>query len=555
MAMPTDQVDQQDRPLPDPGPQHGGSQPAAPVASPDAQASSPAAPVVVREVETKYRVHGLFRLPDLAGAGPVARVEPRETLALTAVYYDTPDLRLAREGVTLRRREGGHDAGWHLKLPVGPVGSGSRDEVRLPLEAGAPGEVPGELRDLATAYARSSILVPVATLQTERVPYALIDAQGDELAELTDDTVSVLDGDRVAVRFRELELEEHGAQAGDLDDVVRRLSDAGALPGEFSSKAVRALGPMATAPGDVPEAPVPGPDDPAGDLVRAHLATHVRALRRADLGVRRDEPDAVHQMRVSARRLRSGLKVFRPLLDRQWADGLREELAWVAGELAGVRDREVLRERLDEATRDLPAGVEPLGPRALIDTELGAAQQAAREEALAALRSDRYAALLDALVDAVRNPWLTARAEVSCAEALPPLVAKAWKRLARDARGLALDGDGEGGRDEAWHEARKAAKAVRYASEAVAPALGKPAKRLAKQVTRVTELLGEHQDAAVAAETLQRLAEGEHVSGRIGFALGLLHADQRGAVHVARLTFLDLWPEVAHARHRGWLRR
>jgi len=70
----------------------------------------------------------------------------------------------------------------------------------------------------------------------------------------------------------------------------------------------------------------------------------------------------------------------------------------------------------------------------------------------------------------------------------------------------------------------------------------------------VTELLGEHQDAAVAARTLHELADGEHVSGRVGFALGLLHADQRAAVHAARVAFLDLWPDVAHARHRGWLR-
>jgi CHAD domain-containing protein len=265
--------------------------------------------------------------------------------------------------------------------------------------------------------------------------------------------------------------------------------------------------------------------------------------------VRRDEHDAVHQMRVAARRLRSGLKVFRPLLDREWADGLREELAWIAGELGGVRDREVLLARLEEATGALPSGVEPLAPRALLDRELGAGLASARQEALDALRSERYAALLDALVDAVRNPWLTARAEVPCTEALPPLVAKAWKRLARDAKGLTLDG-----RDEDWHEARKAAKAVRYACEAVAPALGKDAKRLAKQVERVTELLGEHQDASVAATTLRDLAEGEHVSGRIGFALGLLYAEQRAAVHHDRVAFLELWPEVAHARHRGWLR-
>ncbi|RZS90793.1 CHAD domain-containing protein [Motilibacter rhizosphaerae] len=513
--------------------------------APDATPTG-ATPTVHREVETKFRVHGLFRLPDLAGPGAVARVEPREARELVAVYHDTADLRLAREGITLRRREGGEDAGWHLKLPAGGT---ARDEVRLPLEAGEAGAVPRELSDLVFPYLRSAALEPVAVLQTERLPFALLTEDGRELAELTDDTVSVLDGDRVLVRFRELELEEAQAGPGELDAVVAALQEAGALPGEFVSKAVRALGPRATAPGDLPEPAPVDQDDPAGTLVTAYLATHVRALRRADLGVRRGEDDAVHQMRVAARRMRSGLRAFRPLVEREWADGLRDELQWVAGELGGVRDREVLLERLEGALHELPPEADALGTRTLLSQEIGGAHDAARAEALEALRSDRYAALLDALVEAVRAPRLTPLAEEPCRSALPPLMEAAWKRLARDAKQLRLDGE-----DDEWHETRKAAKLVRYTAEAIAPALGKPAKRLAKQVTRVTELLGDHQDAAIAAETLHGIAAGEHVSGRQGFTLGLLFADQRNAVLVARVRFLELWPEVSHRRHRDWLR-
>ncbi|RKS80016.1 CHAD domain-containing protein [Motilibacter peucedani] len=504
-----------------------------------------------REVERKFRVHGLFRVPDLAGAGPVATTQEREVLQLAASYHDTSDLRLAREGVTLRRREGGHDAGWHLKLPVGELGSGARDELRLPLEAGAVGSVPTELRELVTAYTRGAELRVVATLRTERTPLALLDAEGAELAELTDDTVSVVDGERVLVRFRELELEEHAElEPGALDEVVARLGRAGAVPGEFVSKAVRALGPLATAPSDVPEPPEVSPKSPAEVLVRRHLATHVRALRVADLGVRRGEDDAVHQMRVSARRLRSGLRVFRPLLDREWADALRAELGWMAEELGAARDLEVLRERLEAATSWLPDSVEPLAARTLVDTTLTERFDRAREEALEALRSERYTALLDALVAAAAEPKLTEAAAEPCASALPPLVSAAWKRLAKDAKHLHLEGH-----DDDWHETRKAAKQVRYACDAVAPALGRPAKALAKQVTRVTELLGEHQDAAIAADVLVELAAGPHVSGRAGFALGLMHRDQRDAVHLARVEFGHVWRGVSASRHRAWLRR
>ena len=503
-----------------------------------------------REVERKFRVHGLFTLPELAPAGAVARVEQRDTVHLTAVYHDTADLRLAREGVTLRRREGGSDAGWHLKLPVGALGSGVRDELGLPLDDGEVGNPPQELRDLVTSFVRGGTLAPVATLLTERIPHVLFDSEDNELAELTDDTVSVVEGDRVLVRFRELEIEEHGeVPPGHLDEVVDRLYTAGAVAGEFVSKAVRALGPSATAPSDVPEPPAVSPTAPAALLVRAHLATHVRALRAADLGVRRDSPDAVHQMRVSARRLRSGLRVFRPLLDREWADGLRAELAWIANELGASRDREVLMVRLDDALQWLPDGIETLAARTLIDTSLTEGMASARDAALESMRSERYTALLDALIAGAQNPPLTDDAHRPCREVLPPLVLTAWKRLARDARKLHIDGE-----DDDWHETRKAAKAVRYAADAVAPALGKPAKALGKQVARVTELLGEHQDAAIAADSLVELATGEHVSGREGFVLGLLHRDQRDAVHLARVDFEQVWAEVASARYRAWLR-
>ncbi len=159
------------------------------------------------DVERKLRVHGLFRLPDLPSAGAgVARAKKHATRTLTAVYHDTDDLRLARWGVTLRRREGGEDEGWHLKLPV-EGHEGVREEVRLPLAAGEPGDVPRELADLVMAFARNAPLHQVAALRTERTPYELFNADGQPFAELVDDTVSVLDGEHVAARFRELEVE------------------------------------------------------------------------------------------------------------------------------------------------------------------------------------------------------------------------------------------------------------------------------------------------------------------------------------------------------------
>ncbi|MFM7212583.1 MAG: CYTH domain-containing protein, partial [Actinomycetota bacterium] len=90
-----------------------------------------------REVERKLRVGDAFEIPDLADRCPsVSTVEAGTPVVMHATYYDTPDLRLFRWRVTLRRRTGGGDAGWHLKLPVEGADSGTRDEVRMPDDGG-----------------------------------------------------------------------------------------------------------------------------------------------------------------------------------------------------------------------------------------------------------------------------------------------------------------------------------------------------------------------------------------------------------------------------------
>ena len=524
-----------------------------------------------RESERKFSLGEDATLPDLVGAGRVAAVDEVVAHDMVAVYYDTADLRLAREGVTLRRREGGADDGWHLKLPVGS--STDRDELSVPLadggEAaeGAHPTAPRALTALVTALVRVSPLGPVAELRTHREVRVLRDAEGRALAEAALDDVEVAvpsgagEGSRGVVpgRFRELEVEllDDGDEA-DLDAVSDALVAGGAVLGAQVSKARRALGDPATALSDVPEPGEVGPRSTAAELVRAYTAEQVRALRRHDLGVRRGEDDAVHQMRVAARRLRSGLRVFRPLLDQAWADDLRGELAWLAGELGAARDGEVLAERLAVALEGLPAEVDAEDATRLLREHLAEQHRDGEAVARAALGSERYAALLDRLVDAATAPPTTPAAEGECREVLPPLVRRAWKKLAREVSALRMAGD-----DDSWHDARKTAKRVRYAAEAVAPALGKPAKRFAKQVERVTEVLGQHQDAAVAADVLNHLATDRSralhlprsaaAAAKVGFALGSLHAAQRAEVRVLRADLLDIWPEVSHGAHRSWL--
>jgi len=455
------------------------------------------------EVERKFRVHGLFRLPPLALPDGGGLGAPTRTV-LTAAYLDTDDLRLARWKVSLRRREGGTDEGWHLKLPLR---SETREELTLPLSEGTTDAPPVALTDLVLALTRTAPLDLVATLRTERTTYPVTDATDQVVAELTDDSVSVLDGDQVVARFRELEVELKGdvQDPSVLDQVGAALVQAGAVPGGTVSKVGRALGPLAAADPDIAAPGIARPKDPAWTAVQAHLARNSRALVTHDAGVRRDSPDSVHQMRVAARRLRSGLKVFEPLLDTTATTPLRDELAWLASVLGEVRDREVLRDRLlrdlDALAADTALNVDVSGARRVVRTALTSGMVGARDEVLAALRSERYLALLDTLVTVCAEPPVVEAADAPCSTALPPLVRRSWKRLARDVDALTADGP-----DHEWHETRIAAKRARYACEAVEPVFGKPARRLAERVELVTELLGEHQDAALAADTVRALA-------------------------------------------------
>lgn len=205
------------------------------------------APDSFLEIERKYAVEAGFVVPDLSTVPGVAAVTGPDTYHLTAVYVDTPGLDLAAARITLRRRTGGTDAGWHLKLPAE---AGARREVHAPLGPG--GEpVPVELSGLVAEWIHDRPLRPIARLQTTRTVRRLTDAAGQVLAEVADDEVtgSLPDHDagatdgppdpgawRTATAWREVEIELDRGDAGLLDEAGRRLLEAGARPSPSTSK-------------------------------------------------------------------------------------------------------------------------------------------------------------------------------------------------------------------------------------------------------------------------------------------------------------------------------
>ncbi|QGZ48915.1 CHAD domain-containing protein [Streptomyces sp. QHH-9511] len=503
-----------------------------------------------REIERKYEADDETELPDLTRARGVSAVLDRGVAELDAVYYDTPGLRLAADSLTLRRRTGGEDAGWHLKFPVA---TGIRDEIRAPLSDTLPRSLAGLLR----SRVHDEPVVPVVRLRSSRDVRHLVDGDGTLLAEVSVDTVRAErlgEGGGATASWKEIEVElADGADPALLDTVEKRLRKAGIHPSASPSKLARAL--EETTPGDaVPARPEQPAEDTAGARVLAYVREQIDAIVTLDPAVRRDLPDSVHKMRVATRRLRSAFKTYRKVLDRTVTDPVGEELKWLAGELGVARDQEVLharlRGRLDELPPTLLLG--PVHARLRIwDVSRGVD---ARRTALAALDSGRYLALLKTLDALLADPPLRKDARKAPAPVLARAVLKDYDRLAdRVEQALALPAGHD--RDIAMHQARKAAKQVRYAADAATPTLGKPAKRFAKRIKTVQTLLGDHQDSVVAREALRTLAIQAHAAGETAFTWGLLHGREEAAGAAGERAFPDAWKWASAPKPRAALAR
>jgi CHAD domain-containing protein len=191
---------------------------------------------------------------------------------------------------------------------------------------------------------------------------------------------------------------------------------------------------------------------------------------------------------------------------------------------------------------------------ARIDADLAARHEEALQALDEALGSPRYLALLELLYDAAANPRLRADARQPAREVLPRLVAKPWRRLVRGGQGGYGAGDLDpAAPDEDWHAVRVNGKRARYAADAVADVIGGSAPALAKALGSVQNLLGEHQDAAVAAETWLSIARADPDDHALAVTAGRLYERERAAVRVARDAFPAAWQAASHRKLTDWL--
>ncbi len=479
---------------------------------------------MARERELKLSAPPTFRLPSFESLGLAAGREVEKRLVTT--YFDTPDLRLARWGVTLRYRAG---ESWTVKVPEGAeAGIVVRDEIGFEGPAGRP---PAAARALLRGLLRRDDPVPVARLRTVRRVRELTDETGGKVAEIDDDEVSVIDGRRLAARFRQVEVELAPTAPDDaLHAIGALLSQVGAVSDPVS-KAIRALGPRAEEPPEAAPRPTRA-SEPAGATVTAAIAKATARLLIHDPRVRLgSDPEAVHQARVATRRLRADLRTFKDLLEPAWAERIGAELKWLACDLGAVRDSEVMRDLLGSLARRLPAEDRPAGLR--VAARLDRARDGARRRLLADLDSERYLDLLDALVSAGREPPLADAAQAAARDALPGVVEAVSRRFRRAVRRLPPVPA-----DEDLHALRILAKRLRYTAESVGFVLDGYDK-LAKEATAVQDVLGRHQDAVVAQQWLREQRAG--LTPAQAFAAGELWGLAGGEAAQARQQAPSAW--------------
>jgi CHAD domain-containing protein len=462
----------------------------------------------VEEQEEKLEVDSDWVMPQLERLVPNGGRLDQRVRHLEDTYFDTPGAGLRLFGITLRRRIGGSETGWQLKVPSGTA--------RTELQSGARTKtLPPALGKAVAGLRAGERLKPVAMVNTTRTAYRVLNDDGELALEIADDQTESGPADVKSTlhswREVEVELGPVGTK-NDLKQARKLLRAAGATPGTVRTKLDRALGPT---PSNGEELAVKA--GTVGELVSAYLATQCIALVSNDVGLRTGA-SVVHQTRVAARRLRSTLRAFNDVVEPAPAQELNNELAWYADLLGQVRDREVLSARLSRLISELP----PEHVRGPAEAEITKALATERDDATqrlnAAMRTGRYQHLVQLL-----RAWKTAPPFTPAAAGKDKTAVEYVEAAKRKAdKQLRKSGDDV----ERLHRARKAEKRLRYAAELAEPA-DSQMKRIARDAKHMQTLLGEHQDAVVAANflsTISAASDGEN--GDSGFTYGVLVANE-----------------------------
>jgi CHAD domain-containing protein len=470
------------------------------------------------EREVKLTVDAGFRLPPLKGV-------PLPGKTLTSVYYDTSDLRLARARITLRHRTEGKRSAWQLKLPL----HDSRREVELPGKASTPSS---QLCDLLFIHLQGKPIRPVATLRTRRTGMRVGGSRG---AEVVLDEVAILKESSEVLMFREVEIERLDGATALVARLEDRLRKAGARDHDGRPKMFRAL--KLPAPRQLE---VPRGDDPPRAHLQYMLARQLDTILSRDPGVRLGgESEDLHQMRVATRRMRSMLRIARPLLKPEWEKPLRDKLGWLGRQLGGARDLDVQIAYFKTQFAKADASRRAAFERFIANLEQK--RRKIQQKLVRQLRRPRYVTLINRLMNAVREPATTTR-DIS----LPELAQKAFKKLRKAVK--ALDDTAS---NRAWHFVRITAKRARYAAELSELCSGRTTTRFIEKMKSIQDQLGDIQDACVAEDHLRRF-RWKTTGKRSAFLAGEMVKRQRQRQRQAKRRFLSTWKKVKKCGAEAW---
>ena len=278
----------------------------------------------------------------------------------------------------------------------------------------------------------------------------------------------------------------------------------------------------------------------ATDQLQTALRRQFDELVRTETAVRHGDAEAVHDMRVAVRRLRSFLRTAKPMLDERWVESLRDELDWLGQMLGAVRDPDVLSAALKHQIEELHGG--DAGRSSGLLEPLKSEHDEAHARLVEGLNDERYAKLLAAVEAAAEAPP-SRRSDKS----LRKLAKKELRRLRKRGTDVPLWLS-----DEQLHKRRIRVKRARYAAELVEPSVGKKASRFIDAAKDVQDVLGDHQDAVVAAHRLRLLARQSKTRGAALVAGRLLEQQEQRRSRTRNHELPPAWHRLQKTGKRAW---
>jgi CHAD domain-containing protein len=456
-------------------------------------------PFEVVEIERKFEVDDTTRLPEFGGLAGCASVSSPHLESLTAVYFDTTDFALAKRAIVVRRRSGGNDAGWHVKLRRDEE---QRTEFHWPLEVNGGGidRIPEQLLTAAGIPESSEDLRPIAVLRTERMRRTFRDDSGNEIGEFCEDQVRAerVVGRPYSTAWREWELEASGAGHEFLAQWAGSLADVGAVPARYEAKLVRALG-------DVDDESV-GRAHTESTHVGTFFSSQRAAIIVAAAGAQLGDPDSIHDLRVACRTTRAVIRALSRLRNSAALSQCDDECHWLATEVGAWRDIHVVYAGI----RELTAADGSLLATGAVAECLGEVEQErlieARLNARLALRSERFDLLMDLLAHLANSGGSKFyKGGVSPKSLSKKLLAREVARTSRKLDRVTGGFDSGNPSFGQLHTLRKRAKRLRYVAEFTASIIPKRSRASAQTAEKLQSSLGEIQDLVVMRAELERI--------------------------------------------------